>query len=416
MKYSLILLFSVVFICVQYRSFSQTRCGSHVHQHEKLESNPLLKQKKRKLDKQIGDYLKYNKKSLSSAVMTIPVVFQIIHNGDPVGQQENLSNSRIMAQLDQLNADYGRTNSDAANTPQSFQSIAADTEIQFCLATTDPNGNPSTGINRYNIANLNNVNQAACWDFDYVDDKIIRPLIWNSTVYLNIFTTIRLDNRENGQCLKDELLGFASFPGTNSDVDAAVHAYYTIGSLSSPNPDGGQFGMGRTVTHEVGHWLGLEHIWGGFDGGCSEDDNISDTPLQNDSSTGCPVAPLYDNCTSSGPGLMFMNYMDYSDDACMNMFTQGQANVMVAAINVSRPGLLSAVCGGGVTNPNCDQINVVNGTINSDTYKASQTVRSAGQINANRTVIFSSKGTVCLDAGFNVKAGGQFSTDNVGCQ
>jgi len=416
MKNPLILILYVSFIFCQFKSAAQRTCGSHIHQHQKLEANPQLKQRKMKLDKQIGDYIKYNKKNLNAAVMTIPVVFQIVHNGDAIGQGENLSNNQILAQLDQLNADFSRTNSDASNTPAGFQSIAADTEIQFCLATLDPNGNSTTGINRHHINSLNNVNQSACWDPNYIDNRIVKPLIWNSIKYLNIFTLLRLDDRnQNNQCLNNELLGYASFPGSSlADTDAAVHAYFTIGSLDSPNPDGDQNGLGRTATHEIGHWLNLDHIWGGFNGGCGEDDNIADTPLQNDFSTGCPTYPQTDNCNLSATGIMFMNYMDYSDDACMNLFTKGQGDAMTAAIMVSRPGLLNSNCN-GANNPDCDVVHEVNGNISSNTYEASQTVKSSGQVANNRVVVFSSKGDVCLDAGFAVVAGGQFMTDNVGC-
>ncbi len=103
--------------------------------------------------------------------------------------------------------------------------------------------------------------------------------------------------------------------------------------------------MGRTVTHEVGHWLNLDHIWG--NGGCASDDQVGDTPSQFMESSGCPTYPSFDACTPGGDGIMFMNYMDYSDDNCMNMFTQGQATRMMAAINASRQGLLNSQCGAG---------------------------------------------------------------------
>ena len=148
---------------------------------------------------------------------------------------------------------------------------------------------------------------------------------------------------QNDECTAADVLGYASFPGGDPNLDVAVHAAFTIGSLSNPNPEGGDVGMGRTVTHEVGHWLNLDHVWG--NGGCGSDDQVEDTPVQDDASSGCPTFPLTDNCTSSGSGVMFMNYMDYVDDNCMNMFSQGQATRMMAAINASRSGLLNSQCG-----------------------------------------------------------------------
>ena len=300
-----------------------------------MQSDPEYSRQRAILERQIQQYMA-NGKAREVSTVSLPVVFQVIHNGDPVGTNENISDAQLMAQLDQLNADFGRTNTDAGNTPAAFQGVAANTMIQFCLATMDPNGQTTTGIIRHNLP----LDQTACWNADFIDNNIVNGRAWDTQKYLNIFIVREIQNDE---CTAADVLGYASFPGGDPNLDVAVHAAFTIGSLSNPNPEGGDVGMGRTVTHEVGHWLNLDHVWG--NGGCGSDDQVEDTPVQDDASSGCPTFPLTDNCTSAGNGVMFMNYMDYVDDNCMNMFSQGQATRMMAAINASRSGLLNSQCG-----------------------------------------------------------------------
>ena len=337
------------------------KCLSDIIHQQKMDADPEYRKKREQFEQKVSSFIR-NSQSMEAGV-TIPVVFHIIHNGDPVGVNENLSDARLNAQLAQLNEDFGRTNTDAGNTPAVFQGVAANTMIQFCLATVDPNSNPTSGIVRTNINTLNNVSENDCWTPDYLSDNIIIPLAWNTANYLNIFTVDMIrELNENNICVNEGTIGYATFPGGNPNDDVAVHLARTIGSLSSPNPNGGNVGLGRTVTHEVGHWLMLDHIWGN---GCGEDDGVGDTPDQDQDNMGCPTHPS-PSCGNGGD--MFMNYMDYVDDDCMNMFTLGQATRMMTAINDLRPGLLNSQCGmmpanDGFTCANAIEINAA-GTYN----------------------------------------------------
>ncbi|MCB0666667.1 MAG: proprotein convertase P-domain-containing protein [Saprospiraceae bacterium] len=328
---SLTIYFLLFFMGMAGISHAQRTCLFDELEAKSLQEDPDYKQKREDLERRIQNFINNNQNTAMAAV-TIPVVFHVVHNGDAVGMGENLSDAQLMAQLAQLNADYGRTNSDAGNTPPAFTGVAANTMIQFCLATTDPNGQPTSGIVRHNL----NLDQNACWNADFIEQNIVIGRVWNRDKYLNIFTVLKIARDD---CSSNSILGYAYPPLTNANRDAAVHAYYTIGSIASPNPVDPTFGMGRTVTHEVGHWLNLDHIWGG---GCGIDDGVADTPDQAQDNSGCPMHPS-PSCGNNGD--MFMNYMDYVDDDCMNMFSAGQGTRMMAAINTSRPMLLNAQCG-----------------------------------------------------------------------
>ena len=158
------------------------------------------------------------------------------------------------------------------------------------------------------------------YENDYFDPNNGGKAPWDNTKYLNVWI---------GNLTSIGLLGFATPPGTAGNDDGTVishDAWGTMGTVVSPNH------LGRTATHEIGHYLNLEHVWG-LNGGCNDDDMVTDTPNQDTESGGCPTFPLLDNCTTSGDGVMFMNYMDYSDDACLVMFTAGQKARMLAALN-----------------------------------------------------------------------------------
>lgn len=260
----------------------------------------------------------------AATVITIPVVFHVVYNK----AEENISEEQILSQLAVLNSDFRRLNADAMNTPAYFQDFAADTRIEFCLATIDPAGNPTNGITRTKTSKK---------DFDYIFDYIKKSAhgginAWDRNQYLNIWT---------GN-IKDDVLGYAALPGGVPAAQDGVVLHFAAVGAAPANPFDWDFNMGRTATHEVGHWLGLGHIWGTEDDSCSDDDGISDTPSQKNSTYGCPSG-IEDSCDNGPNGNMYQNYMDYSSDACMNLFTKGQAAYMEAVLNTSRSSLLNSL-------------------------------------------------------------------------
>jgi hypothetical protein len=300
-------------------------CATFEYNKQKEQNNPALLEARQRYNQILQQHLNEPGRNERS-VITIPVVVHVIYNINI----QNISDTQIHSQIDVLNADFGRTNSDTTLTPAAFSSVAANTGIQFCLATRDPNGNPTTGIERRQNTSV------SMWQSDDMMKSYVAGGLdaWDRNRYLNIWVCTLANN----------FLGYTQLPGNPDSLnDGAVVTSRAFGNTGFVTPP---FHLGRTTTHEVGHWLGLIHIWGDDSGTCTGDDNISDTPLQADATTGCPTFPLYDICDSIYPGIMFMNYMDYTDDACMNMFTMEQAIVMNTALTVFRPGiLLSNGCG-----------------------------------------------------------------------
>ena len=256
-------------------------------------------------------------------VIQIPVVFHVLYHSPA----ENITDEQILSQLEVLNQDYRRRNPDTLKTLAPFKKLAADTGIQFCLATVDPAGQPTNGITRTYTDTVG----FATDDAMKYTAKGGRDA-WSNGKYLNIWVC----NIQNG------FLGYAQFPGGDPVLDGVVLWYQTVGKFPA-NPYVSVFNQGRTATHEIGHWLGLEHIWGTKDNGCDDSDGIADTPPQDNASNGCPSGTVSSCENTLQGGDMYQNFMDYADDACMNLFTQGQAAYMQATINAARQGLLSAV-------------------------------------------------------------------------
>ena len=260
-------------------------------------------------------------------IITIPVVVHVLYRNST----ENISVAQIQSQLDVLNEDFRRTNPDADNV----WSQAADTQIEFCLSTVDPNGNSTSGITRKSTTRRN---WGTSDDMKRTSTGGIAP--WNTSEYLNMWVVPQMLNSQGGT-----ILGYAQFPGGAASTDGVVMGYNyfgRVGAVSAP------FDGGRTTTHEVGHFLNLRHIWG--DSNCGND-FVSDTPTHQTSNAGCPAGR-----TSCGSVDMYQNYMDYSNDVCMNLFTTGQKNRMraVLAAGGSRRSLaLSDKCG-SVTQPTCN--------------------------------------------------------------
>jgi hypothetical protein len=244
---------------------------------------------------------------------------------------QNISDAQIRSQIDVLNRDYRKRNGDITKIPGVFAPLAADTLIEFALADKDPSGNPTTGITRKNTTATS-----------FSDDDKVKHAssggadAWPSDKYLNIWVCP----------LGGGLLGYAQFPGGPAATDGVVilhSAFGTTGTATAP------FNLGRSATHEVGHWLNLRHIWGDDGGGCNGDDFITDTPNQADHNFGKPAFP-HVTCSNGPNGDMFMNYMDYTDDDSMFMFTAGQMQRMQACLDGDRPHIGTQA----VTNPAID--------------------------------------------------------------
>lgn len=302
---------------------SYHRCHTVEHLNAQLAADPQLQSRMDEIEQHTQDFIA-NQHGNSRATVTIPVVVHVLYNT----AAQNISDALINAQIQQLNLDYARQNSDAGSTPSVFQSAAANTNIQFCLAQRDPNGNPTTGIIRKSTTVTS-----------FIDDDKMKSSstggdnAWPASSYLNIWT-VNFGNN---------LLGYAQFPGGSASTDGVVLLYSSVGSMQVPG-SASPYNLGRTATHEVGHWLNLRHIWGDDGTSCTGSDLVSDTPNQADENYGCPAFPNV-SCSNGPNGEMFMNYMDYTDDGCMNMFTAGQASRMQALFVTggSRVGLVSSL-------------------------------------------------------------------------
>lgn len=299
---------------------SQEQCGTMDLLLQEVQANPKRLNQLDHLERQIQQRLS-QRHAADSSVIVIPVVFHIVHNGEPIGTGPNISDAQVISQLDVLNEDFRRTNPDTANTPAVFKAVAADTKIEFCLATQAPDGSVSTGINRVNGGQAN-------WSNGDIQNTLKPNTVWDSDKYLN-FWVVNFSN--------SSLLGYAQFPGGNKQTDGVVVGYPYVGRPPH-NPFNNNYNGGRTGTHEVGHWLNLRHIWG--DGPCSQDDFVDDTPLSDASNSGCPSTNSCTDTPIDHPD-MVENYMDYTRDDCMNIFTIGQGDRMRAAIQASRPQLIN---------------------------------------------------------------------------
>ena len=306
------LIFLILF-CLSYATiFGQLRCGSDETLYQRYIQTPSLVQERENLEYKIQSW---KDKRISSEILTIPVVFHVLYNQE----EENISDEQLLSQLDVLNEDFRRLNQDAINTESDFEEVAADIEIEFCLAVRDPSNLETTGITR---------TQTDIEGFSLNDNRIFYDTLggknyWNNDYYLNIWV-----------CNLNNVLGFASFPGgAIPEKDGLVIDYEHIGTTGTATEP---FNKGRTTTHELGHWLNLIHLWG--DGNCA-DDFVDDTPTQEMENYGCPAHPS-PSCLNEGD--MFQNFMDYTNDACMNFFTQGQKERMHATINLYRYNILNS--------------------------------------------------------------------------
>ncbi|MCC6286992.1 MAG: T9SS type A sorting domain-containing protein [Chitinophagaceae bacterium] len=298
----------IVFTLLSFVSYvhAQKSCGTAGYWQEQLSANPLLGERYQHISNAANNIAKKESGALvSDLTILIPVVVHVVYNSE----SQRISKAQIQTQIDALNNDFGKLNADTINIPKPFAPLAVDCKIQFALAKVDPDGYATTGI-VYTKTNETGWKQDDKMKFSSSggDDA------WNSRYYLNIWVCN----------LSKSLLGYSTFPGSDVLKDGVVirtDVFGTIGNESTA------YSRGRTTTHEVGHWLNLKHLWGDTDCG---DDGVDDTPPQKTYNTGCSSFPKITagSCNNSGTGDMFMNYMDFSDDACILMFTYGQKQRM----------------------------------------------------------------------------------------
>lgn len=234
---------------------------------------------------------------------TIPIIVHVLYNTDA----ENISDEQIQSQIDVINADFSRTNANASETPPAFASVAVDTGIRFCHVLTIRKKTETTSFSNNNSAKF-------C---KYGGNDAIDP-----SKYMNVWICN----------LGGTLLGYGEFPNTKlSDTYGVVVNYQSFGVMGTSRPP---YDKGRTLTHEISHCLGLYHIFGESNNTCTKTDHTNDIPSQSSPTLGCPNFPTTDSCSSLPNGIMFMNYMDYSNDSCMNMFSKDQSDRMNAVLNV----------------------------------------------------------------------------------
>ncbi|WP_210150455.1 M43 family zinc metalloprotease [Chryseobacterium scophthalmum] len=259
-------------------------------------------------------------KSQNGGVVTIPVVVHVIHSGEAYGTGANITDEQVQSQITVMNQDFRRM----AGTPgYNTTLVGADTMIQFALAKVDTNGNPTNGIDRVNLCYPD-------WSTGNINGYVKPLTIWNPTEYMNMWSVNFSDNT---------LLGYAQFPsnstipmpaGGAANTDGVVANYTTFGSTDYGSfPMNAPYDKGRTMTHEVGHFLGLRHIWG--DATCGND-YCADTPTAHTANYTCNTNIA--GCTA-GEIEMVRNYMDYTNDTCMNIFTQNQKDRITTVMNNS---------------------------------------------------------------------------------
>jgi hypothetical protein len=293
-------------------------CHAHINLQNQIQADPSLEQRMQQIEAQTQQFIRAHQGSYGRNTITIPVYVHVIYNVNR--PQENISDAQIQSQMDQLNADFAATNRDYNNVPSVFQSVASgNTGIQFTLA-----GVTRTGSTKSSWGTRDDMKKSRRGGVDPITPE----------THLNMWVC----NIGGG------ILGYAQFPGGSLATDGVVMSPQYFGStqygngfyLSAP------FDEGRTTTHEVGHYLNLRHIWG--DGGCSVDDFVGDTPIAGCPNYGCPSL----NTGSCGTQDMHMNYMDYSNDACMYMFSAGQAARMQACLAPGGPReIMGGNTGGG---------------------------------------------------------------------
>ena len=320
----------LVFLSTSYCLFSQQldKCGFDLLLENALERDPSITDRMAEVEAFTKDWLAddANLQAQGRDIITIPVVVHVLWHDF----SEDISNLQIFSQIDILNEDFRLRNENVGEIPEEFKDLAADVGFEFCLATLTPEGDITDGITR------TQTEWPCIGDFNTSTESGVPRLFysflggrdaWDPRRYLNIWVAPTCN----------AFLGFGFNPGqsVSPQEDGIVIETNYFGNVCN---DGRNHHLGRTTTHEVGHYFNLKHIWGSKGCGEEEDDFVEDTPRQDNFHSGCPTHPSI----SCGSADMFMNFMDFTDDACISMFSIGQRNRMLAAINGPRSGLLNS--------------------------------------------------------------------------
>ncbi|WP_229214220.1 M43 family zinc metalloprotease [Dyadobacter flavalbus] len=285
--------------------------------NKRFQEQPALKvrfsQREARLKQIIHARMAAGKSLKTTGEITIPVVFHVV-----LTRQSLVTDAQILAQLDTINKDYAGLNASADKIPLYFKPLFGQSGIRFCLAQRTPNDVPSTGIVRYTTLKTS---------FDYTTNQLKHAEsggadAWDTDRYLNIWITD----------LSSTTLGYATFPDDGVPDEQGVAIDYS----SLPGGSATGYNQGKTLTHELGHYFSLFHIWGDDNGTCTGTDEVEDTPNQSNSTSTCRTGMVTDRCTTSAPGIMYQNYMDYTPDACLYMFTKMQVARMEAAYETYR--------------------------------------------------------------------------------
>ncbi|MFM9027299.1 MAG: M43 family zinc metalloprotease [Bacteroidota bacterium] len=326
MRTLLLILISAFVITAQAQQ--RRTCGTHDRYVQAVQNDPSIARMRAQMEQQMQEWIRRQpsqRTSGGSVLVTVPVVVHVLYYNNI----QNITDAQILSQIDVLNMDYSFTNTDTGLVPNAFKPLTSNTQIQFCMASLDPTGNPTTGIERRAVT-VTRIGNSSRY-YNYSQGGLAA---WDRNRYLN-FWICDIDGGST--------LGYTYLPGSvPASYDGVVIDYRfwgTTGIVTAP------FNKGRTATHEVGHWFNLEHIWAD-EPSCSADDGVADTPQQKGENYGCPSYPQTTQsggrCVTTDPSAMFMNYMDYTDDRCMYMFTAGQAARMQAALNSYRPSLFTS--------------------------------------------------------------------------
>lgn len=337
--------FAILSVCLPSQA-QVKRCGTMDIYNSHVKQDPNITRVREAAEAAAKKWRQNNSgKKNAAPVVIIPVVFHVIYNVDSLHQ--NIPDSVIYSQIDVLNEDFRRLNPDTDDIRSIFDSLSSDIEIEFCLASVDPSGNPTSGI----VRTSTNVQAFEFFNNQQDDMKFTSKGgddAWPKDSYLNIWTCYMTIFNSPG------VLGYSHFPwDTAASTDGVVLLYNVVGRYNKvfDMPPG----EGKTATHEVGHWFGLFHISGNESWlpGCDSSDYVDDTPNQSGQSNfdcnkninSCSNELIY--WGSQNPPDMVENYMDYSNDTCMCMFSAGQKERMLSFLNTSRAGLFSSTgCSG----------------------------------------------------------------------